>query len=231
MSAVVQWSVILVLFVLSLYLLIAQTRMSRDLSAQLLKTVDGVATTATNVKRVVLAPNKPSDAVLNSLPNGAVYIGATLRFATGHLMEQDPYDNLVLSSVSGGVKTRMATFSPHGAVGFGEMPLTDQQSTGTGLFLTGSPVDTVRDGWQSTGSTKITDSEGNVVGTMADVYHLDDPASTGIQIYNEGAKPAITFTKDGRVVIGTVAEISNLPGVGSRWKASASSRVILAFGI
>lgn len=193
-------------FLLSFYALVDQGALRRDLSAQVFRVVDGVATVAPNVQRVILAPKKPSDAIINALPAGSVYVGAKLQFATGHVLEEDTRGNLVLLSVTDGVETRMATFSPHGAVGFGQMPLSPRQETQRNLFLTGSPSDTVRDGWQSNGTTFVTDGGGRTVGSISNVYFLGDPSRTGLQMFSDDARQAVTFTSSGQVLIGHVSQ-------------------------
>lgn len=191
-------------FLLALYALIDQSALRRDLSAQVFRVRDGTATVASNVKRVILAPEKPNEEVLSALPPGTIYIGAKLQFATGHILDQDPRGNLVLSSVQDGIPTRLATFSPHGAVGFGQLPLSTFQETTRNLYLTGSPSDTVRDGWQSNGTTMITDGNGNTVGTLSNVFDLSNPSRTGVQVFSKGANQAITFAQNGQVSIGTI---------------------------
>jgi hypothetical protein len=198
------WILTSVTFILAIYALIDQSALRRDLSAQVFRVVDGTATVASTVDKVILSPEKPSDEEINALPKGAVYIGAKLRFSTGHVMDRDPRGNLILSSVKDGVETRMATFSPHGAVGFGQVPLTPTQEKSRNLFLTGTPSDVTRDGWMSSGTTAITDANGNTVGSLSNVVLLEDTTITGVQIYSQTAKQSITFSADGRVIVGNV---------------------------
>ena len=202
----VVWGLTGLTFAFSLYALIDQTVLRRELSAQVFRIDEnGTAYLNDGVSRVILSPNRPSPAELSTLPMGSTYVGATLRFGTGHRMDQDARGNLVLTVMVDGVQRRVATFSSRGAVGFGEIPLTLEQEQTNRMYLTGSADSKVRDGWQSTGSMDMVHVDGTSVGKLCNVYKLDDPTVTGIQIYSEGARNSITYSTEGQVFVGDVS--------------------------
>ena len=200
------WAVTALTFAFSLFALIDQTVLRRELSAQVFQ-IDSNGTAFLNqgVQKVILSPTRPSPAALSQMPAGSTFIGSSLRFGTGHRMDQDARGNLVLSVVVDGVQRRVATFSQAGAVGFGEIPLTLEQEATNQMYLTGSADSAVRDGWQTTGSMDIVHPDGTAMGKMCNVYKTDDPSVRGIQIYSDRAKNAITYTTMGQVFIGDVS--------------------------
>ena len=83
------WALTAITLAFSLYALIDQTVLRRELSAQVFR-IDGNGTAYLNegVRKVILSPTRPNAATLAQLPIGSTYVGASLRFATGHRLDQ-----------------------------------------------------------------------------------------------------------------------------------------------
>ena len=132
------------------------------------------------------------------------YSCADIRYATGHIISRDDDDNVVFyAEQSNGARIRQLTLSKDGSVTLGTLPPSKvQQSKSGGVFVTGTVENKVRDMWQSSTSSNITDSSGQTVGTMHAVWHQEDPTWTGIQF----AVNDLTMTMtDGMVAIGKVS--------------------------
>lgn len=164
---------------------------------------NGIATlVAPERQRLILGPDQPED--VYSIPEGSIYISAPTLFSTGHLMKPDGYGNLALFSQSDGLQTRVATFTAGGSVSMGQLPPPRSLWNDAGkLLISGTPVQLTRDGWQISSETNITNSDGEVVGSMSSAQYLEQPGVKGVQFYDFASGQSITFA-NGVLFVGHV---------------------------
>jgi archaellum component FlaG (FlaF/FlaG flagellin family) len=210
------WAVSGITFALALVAVIDQSSLNQELASSVFRfDGNGTATLAPGVRRVIIGD--PPAGGIQSVPRGSVYIGAAMLFSSGHSMERDTSGNLVLyAETVPGFRTRLATFTPQGAVALGEVP--PGGNVDGGVFVTGRAVAKARDGWMMSAESNVTDLDGRVFATMGVVQNIEDPRETGIQF--QTGDGTLTFA-DGRLYVGHVSK---------SLKASSSSAKVLVGG-
>ena len=208
------WAVSSVTFVIALFAVVDQASLHQEMASQVFRIdeTDQTAYLAPGIRRVVIGQELPAGGI-ESVPTGSVYIGAAMRFSSGHSMERDDAENLVLyAEPTPGFRTRLATFTPEGAVSLGEVP--PVQNIEGGVFVTGRAVSSARDGWLMHSEANVTDTLGRVYATMGTVKNLEDPSETGVQFRTGDG--TLTFS-NGKVYIGYVSQaFRNAQGNNSR---------------
>ena len=199
---VLLWSLSGVTFVIALFAVVDQASLHQEMASQVFRFDDnGSATLADGIRRVIIGPELP-DGGVETIPTGSVFIGATMRFSSGHSMERDQEGNLVLyAEPTPGFRTRLATFTPEGAVALGEVP--PQDNVEGGVYVTGRAVTSARDGWMMRAEANVTDTRGRVYATMGMVQSIENPTQTGVQFRTGDG--SLTFS-DGRVFVGYVSD-------------------------
>lgn len=201
-SSVLLWAVSGVTFVVALFAVVDQASLHQEMASQVFRIdeSDQTAYLAPGIQRVVIGPELPPGGI-ELVPSGSVYIGAAMRFSSGHVMERDETGNLVLyAEATPGFRTRLATFTPEGAVGLGEVP--PETNVDGGVFVTGRAVSSARDGWMMHSEANVTDAQGRVYATMGTVQGLEDPSERGVQFRTGDG--TLTFS-NGKVFIGYVS--------------------------
>ena len=201
-SSVLLWAVSGVTFVVALFAVVDQASLHQEMASQVFRIdeSDQTAYLAPGIQRVVIGSELPPGGI-ELIPSGSVYISAAMRFSSGHVMERDETGNLVLyAEATPGFRTRLATFTPEGAVGLGEVP--PETNVDGGVFVTGRATASARDGWMMHSEANVTDTQGRVYATMGTVQNLEDPSETGVQFRTGDG--TLTFS-DGKVYIGYVS--------------------------
>jgi hypothetical protein len=201
-SSVLLWAVSGVTFVVALFAVVDQASLHQEMASQVFRIdeTDQTAYLAPGIQRVVIGSELPPGGI-ELIPSGSVYISAAMRFSSGHVMERDETGNLVLyAEATPGFRTRLATFTPEGAVGLGEVP--PETNVDGGVFVTGRAASSARDGWMMHSEANVTDTQGRVYATMGTVQNLEDPSETGVQFRTGDG--TLTFS-DGKVYIGYVS--------------------------
>ena len=201
-SSVLLWAVSGVTFVVALFAVVDQASLHQEMASQVFRIdeTDQTAYLAPGIQRVVIGSELPPGGI-ELIPSGSVYISAAMRFSSGHVMERDEVGNLVLyAEATPGFRTRLATFTPEGAVGLGEVP--PETNVDGGVFVTGRAASSARDGWMMHSEANVTDAQGRVYATMGTVQNLEDPSETGVQFRTGDG--TLTFS-EGKVYIGYVS--------------------------
>lgn len=202
-SSVLLWAVSGVTFVVALFAVVDQASLHQEMASQVFRIdeTDQTAYLAPGIQRVVIGSELPPGGI-ELIPSGSVYISAAMRFSSGHVMERDETGNLVLyAEATPGFRTRLATFTPEGAVGLGEVP--PETNVDGGVFVTGRAASSARDGWMMHSEANVTDAQGRVYATMGTVQNLEDPSETGVQFRTGDG--TLTFS-EGKVYIGYVSQ-------------------------
>lgn len=202
-SSVLLWAVSGVTFVVALFAVVDQASLHQEMASQVFRIdeTDQTAYLAPGIQRVVIGSELPPGGI-ELIPSGSVYISAAMRFSSGHVMERDEAGNLVLyAEATPGFRTRLATFTPEGAVGLGEVP--PETNVDGGVFVTGRAASSARDGWMMHSEANVTDAQGRVYATMGTVQNLEDPSETGVQFRTGDG--TLTFS-EGKVYIGYVSQ-------------------------
>jgi hypothetical protein len=214
-STTLLWGLSTVTFIVALFAVIDQSTLHQELASQVFRfDGNGTASLAPGIRRVVIGPELPPNGI-ESVPTGSVYIGSAIRFSSGHSMERDGSGNLVLfAEATPGFRTRLATFTPKGAVSLGEIAPPDDADGN--VFVVGRAIASARDGWMMHAISNVTDHLGRVFATMGPVQGIEDPTESGIQFRTGDS--TLTFS-NGRVYVGFVSD--------SMKKASPNAKVLV----
>ena len=181
-----------------LYLVIDNQAMNKNYKQMpLSEDSNGVVRVNPAKKRVVFGESTPDN--IDEYPLSSIVLNAPAYFAPNRVVKVDHDKNVIFYAINAnGDLIPRITLTDGGAMSIGQIPLKRSFWNNTGaVIITGSPDDTIADGWHRNSKTDITNSDGVVVGSMHSVQHTEDPTWSGVQI----ATDDITFTVSKNKVI------------------------------